>query len=315
MIPVIAVLVIGAVFVSVYLAAFHAPAPRQLPVAVIGAGNQGRVEHILDAAAPGGFRVRAYPTPDAARDALEHREVYAAYDRGAPASSLLIAGANGPGVTATVSAAFGAVVRADSTALEVRDVLPASAGDTRGLSVFYASFGVVLAGFLFGLVTYQTAPRLGCWWRLASLALFGVLSGLVVTLVAGETGFGALPGSFALLALVIVLLGTAAAGVTMVCIGKLGRAALGVAAIVLLTFGNATSGGILPPQYLPAWLHPLSWILPPGIGVRAVQGVAYFHHDALTAALIWLPVWIVVSAAVIYLSDVQRLRWKAPRAS
>ncbi|MFF3917011.1 hypothetical protein ACFYZB_26670 [Streptomyces sp. NPDC001852] len=49
--------------------------------------------------------------------------------------------------------------------------------DTRGLSIFYASFGLILAGYLFGQVTYQVAPRLAFSQRLLSLTVFSPAGG------------------------------------------------------------------------------------------------------------------------------------------
>lgn len=70
--------------------------------------------------------------------------------------------------------------------------------------------------------------------------------------------------------------------------------------------GNASSGGIMPPAYLPAWLRPLSEILPVGVGVRALQGVSRFQDDGLASALVILPVWVLGAALILYLKDVFR---------
>ncbi|GAA0411171.1 ABC transporter permease [Streptomyces luteireticuli] len=306
LLPVAVVLVIGTVFVSVYLAAFHAPKPHDLPVAVVGTQRDAqRVGESLESAVPGGFEVRHYAEEGAAREAIGHRSVFAAYltghGRGGP--KLLYAGANGPSVTGTLTGAFGPVAEAGGHRLAQEDVLPASAGDTRGLAIFYASFGLVLAGYLFGLMTYQAAPALRLRQRLASLAIFGVLGGIIIALLAGGTGFGALPGSFAGIAGITALMAMAAGGATMVFVKWTGPAGSGLASIVLLTLGNSTSGGVMPASYLPGWLHPLSGVLPVGAGVRAVQGLAYFHDDGLGHGIAVLVAWIVVCAGLLYLRD------------
>lgn len=176
-----------------------------------------------------------------------------------------------------------------------------TAGDSRDLSVFYTSFGLVLAGFLFGSVTYQTAPRLQLRWRLLSLATFAVAGGILITLVA--KAFGALPGSFIGVAGVIALMAAATAGASMMFVRLLGGAGVSIGSVVLLVLGNSTSGGSLPTAFLPAWLHPLSRILPVGVGVRALDGLAYFHHDGLVTALVVLSAWIAASVAVLALRD------------
>lgn len=304
LLPALIVLVIGSIFVSVYLAAFQAPQPHRLPVAVVGSSQAlGQVESALDAAQPGGFDVQGYPDLAGARAALAHRDVYAAYITTGTTPELLYAGANGTGVTATVTGAFGALAKADGQQLTAQDVLPSSSGDTRGLSVFYAAFGVILAGFMFGTTTYQLAPRLEYRWRMLSLLTFGALGGVMVALVAGHA-FHALPGPFVGIAGVVALMAIAAGGATMALMRLLGPAGVSLSSVVLLILGNASSGGILPADYLPGWLYPLHAILPVGVGVRTIQGLAYFDHDGLAVGITVLTVWVLVCAVVLYLRDV-----------
>ncbi|CAM5696285.1 ABC transporter permease [Streptomyces griseorubiginosus] len=305
LLPVAIVLVIGSIFVSVFLAAFHAPRPHDLPVAVVGTTQ--RLEQVtggLELGLSGGFEVKRYADENAARHALQDRKVYAAYVTGpGKSATLLYAGANGPSVTSTVTGAFSGVAKANHDRMTVRDIVPASSGDTRGLSVFYAGFGVVLAGFLFGMMTYQMAPRLEYRWRMASLATFGILAGVLVAAMAGSVGFAALPGPFLGIAGIIALMAAAVGSATMTFMRLFGRAGMSLAAVVLLTFGNSTSGGTLPTPYLPDWLHPLSEILPVGVGVRAVQGLSHFNNDGLTAGIVVLVAWILVAAGVLFWLD------------
>jgi hypothetical protein len=313
LLPAVIVLVIGSIFVSVFLSAFHAPRPHDLPVAVVGATEQvERVTGALELGLPGGFDVKRYADESTARRALESRKVYAAYIT-EPGSSaeLLYAGANGPSVTSTVTGAFSAVAQHAGDRLTVRDTLPAPAGDTRGMSVFYAGFGVVLAGFLFGMMTYQIAPRLEYRWRLASLAAFSVAAGLLVAVIAGSVGFSALPGPFLGVSGIIALMAAAVGSATMAFMRLFGRAGMSLAAVVLFTFGNSTSGGTLPTAYLPGWLHPFSEILPVGVGVRAIQGLSHFRNDGLTAGVIVLAVWILIAAAALYWRDARGTRTQA----
>ncbi|THA49444.1 ABC transporter permease [Streptomyces sp. A1136] len=311
LLPVAVVLAIGAIFVSVYLAAFHAPRPHDLPVAVVGTAAQAhRVEDALERAVSGGFDVRPYSREAAAREAVENREIYAAYlpGHGQGNGKLLYAGANGPSVTGTLTAAFAQTTITGARPPVGEDILPVSDGDTRGLSVFYAAFGLVLAGYLFGMMTYQAAPALRFHQRIASLTLFGALGGIIVALLAGDTGYGALPGSFAGTAAVTGLMAMAAGAATMAIVKWTGSAGAAIASVVLLIFGNATSGGVMPASYLPAWLHPLSGVLPVGAGVRALQGMSYFHDDGLWSGLAVLAAWITACVALLYLRDTRGAR-------
>ena len=194
-------------------------------------------------------------------------------------AQLQYAGANGQGVTGTLEGIFGGVAqRSHATLTTTRDVVPA-ARDTRGLGIFYAGFGIVLAGFLFGVIAAQTAPALPLRWRLLSISIFALVAGPTVALIAGSSGFTVLPGSFAANTSVIILLAAAASAGTLLLMRIGGQAGTLLASLVVLILGNATSGGILPAAYLPGWLRPFSEILPPGVGLRAIFGESYFHGD------------------------------------
>ena len=326
LLPALIVLVIGSIFVSVYLAAFHAPKPHRLPVGIVGTAQQAQqLRTGLDAHSPDGFAVTAYPDRAAAASAVEHRTVYAVLDpavlapaaattgagAGTGADTLLYGSANGPSVTALLEGGFAAVAQAGGHSLASQDLAPASSGDTRGLSIFYSAFGLVLAGFLFGTMTYQMAPRLEFRWRMTSLAAFSVVGGLAIAAIAGQV-FGALPGPFLAVAALTGLMAAAVGGTTMALVRLLGPAGVSVSSVLMLILGNATSGGILPPAFLPALLRPLSEILPVGVGVRAVQGLAYFHGNGVEAGVGVLALWTAVSVGLLYWRDAGIIGAEAP---
>lgn len=304
--PVITVLTIGLVFVSVFLAAFHTPQAHRLPVAVAASDKTAALFDVrLQRVSPDAFQVDRYPDDASARRAVEHRRAYAALlaDGGKP--GIVYAGANGPAVSALVAPLGSLCAPACHTAeqkLPVTDILPLSRGDSRGLSVFYASFGLVLAGFLFGQMTYQVAPRLSFGQRLCSLTLFAVVGGLAATLIA-STAFGAIPGPFLGIAGLVVLMAGAVAAATVLLIRVFGPAGVPLASIFMLVMGNATSGGVLPPEFLPGWLRPLASVMPAGVGVRALDGIAYFHHDGLTSGILVLSAWIALCVTALYFLD------------
>ncbi|WP_147481215.1 hypothetical protein [Streptomyces shenzhenensis] len=144
-----------------------------------------------------------------------------------------------------------------------------------------------------------------------SLALFSVLGGVIVALITGSLAFAALPGPFLGIAGIVALMAAAVGGATMLCMRLFGKAGMSVASVVLLTFGNATSGGTLPSAYLPDWLHPLSGILPVGVGVRALQGISHFNNAGLAAGIAVLAAWTAAAAALLYWRDVRDGRRRA----
>ncbi|MET7495534.1 ABC transporter permease [Streptomyces sp900116325] len=302
----ISVLTIGLVFVSVFLAAFHTPQAHRLPVAVAASDKAAAQFDVrLQRVSPDGFQVDRYPDNASARWAVEHRQAYAALlaDGGEP--KIVYAGANGPAVSALVAPLASLCTpgcRSAEEKLPVMDILPLSSGDSRGLSVFYASFGLVLAGFLFGQMTYQVAPRLSFRQRVSSLALFAVVGGLATALIA-STAFGAIPGPFLGIAGLVALMAGAVAAATILLIRIFGPVGVLLSSIFMIVMGNASSGGVLPPEFLPGWLKPLASVMPPGVGVRALDGIAYFHHDGLVSGVVVLSAWIALCIAALYFLD------------
>ncbi|MEU9991461.1 hypothetical protein AB0E10_32595 [Streptomyces sp. NPDC048045] len=300
-VPVITALLVGAAFIAVFLAAFHAPTSHRLPLGIAASdAAAARVELAVNDLDGQAMSFHRYPDAAAARSAIRRDDVPAALVTDTHRRlTLMVAGAQGPSATgslqATLTAALGHPV-------PVTDVVPLDSRDSRGLSIFYSSFGVVLAGYLFAVSSYQIAPRMALAARVAGMAAFSVASGLVVASIAC-LALGAIPASFATTAVISALLAFALAASASLIMRACGPAGIPLASIALLILGNASSGGILPPQYLPAWLAPLAHAMPPGIAVRALRDAAYFHSAHLSAGLTLLAGWTVASLTVHYALD------------
>ncbi|MEU1404991.1 ABC transporter permease [Streptomyces sp. NPDC005728] len=300
LVPVATALAIGTAFVAVYLAAFHAPSVRHQPLGIAASDKvAARAELALNNAAPDGYTFYRYPDAEAARQAVTHDEVPAALVADSRGTRILVAGAQGP---STVSSLATAMTAAVGKPLPVKDVQPLAAGDSRGLSVFYAAFGVVLAGFLFAVSSYQIAPRLRFAARVTSMLVFSAASGVMVALIA-HTAMNALPAPFAVICVVVGLLAWASAAAAGLLLRVFGPLGMPVASVVLLILGNAASGGILPATFLPAWLSPLASVMPPAAAVRGLRGAAYFHDAHLTGAMLTLAAWGLGCLTLQYVLD------------
>jgi hypothetical protein len=306
-VPALVATVIGLAFVVVFLDAFHAAQPHDLRVGVVGSAAQvEQVRSALDQATPGHFLVTGVADEPAARAAVLQHDLYGVYLPGTP-SRLLTAGANGQGVTMTLTQAFTPVAQQAGGALQPEDLAPLAPGDSRGLGIFYAAFGVVLGGFLFGIQTYSAAPKLPLRWRVVSILLFAVVSGLLVAWAA-DVLYAAVPAGFGTVALLVGLLALAVAAPAALVLRTIGSAGTFVTSLALVILGNASSTGNLPDAYLPPWLAPLAGVLPPGVAVRALRGATYFADDGVTRAYWVLGLWAVVPLLLIGALDAFRRR-------
>ncbi len=301
--PALVAVLVGCLFLVVQLSIATTATPRDLPVGVVGSAEQvGRVRAEVAAAQPDALRLVELPDAAAAERAVRRDEVRGAVVLDGPAPELLTAGAHGQGVTETLTQALTPVVQQAGQQLTVTDVVPLTPQDTRGRAVDHLAFAVVLGGFLFGITSYQVAPRLSLRLRLGSSALFAVAAGLTGAGLA-VLAFDAVPGSALVVGGVVTLLALAAGAVAAVCLRLLGGVGTFVATAVLLILGAATSTGSDPAEYLPAWAAPLAHVLPSGVAVQGLRDAVYFAGDGVPRAVAVLALWSVLPFAVIALVD------------
>jgi hypothetical protein len=116
-------------------------APRDIPVGVVGPSPavQATTAH-LRASVPGAFELRDYPSTQAARTAIRHRDVYGALVVGGGAPTVLEASAASPAVAQLLTSVGGKLAAAQAAATgtqpaapRVLDLVPTSSEDPKGL--------------------------------------------------------------------------------------------------------------------------------------------------------------------------------------
>ena len=306
--PALVAVAIGALLIVVYLAAFPAAEPHGLPVGVVGDDARvTEVDRALERDQAGAVRLVELDGAAAAERAVRAGAVYGALVLDGPAPQLLVAGAHGQSVTQDLTDLLGPVAGGQLT---VSDVAPLVPGDAQGRAIDSTAFGVVLGGFLFGITSYQVAPKLRLRLRLLSAVLFAAAAGLVGA-VLSVTAFDAVPAGFWEVAGLVTLLGLACGAAAALALRLLGAAGTFVATAVLLTIGAATSTGSSPAEYLPGWLEPLAHVLPPGIAVQALRGAAYLSGDEVGRAVVVLGLWSAVPFLLIAVLDAASRRRSA----
>ncbi len=304
-----AVLVVGVLllqlgFVLSYIGAFHAPVPREVPLAVVvpagaPAGTADSLVAQLNGLDGSPLDATAYDTEDAARRAIADREVDGAFLSGAGTQDvLLVAGAEGGAVSSALEQVLTGVDASRSRTLTTSDVLPAGDGDARGLSAFYLAVGWVVGGYLVAAIIgissgSRPLTRGRGATRLAALAVYALLSGVGGTLVAGPV-LGALDGHLVALSVFGALLVVAVGAFTMALQVWTGLVGIGLAIVLFVVLGNPSAGGAYPAPLLPPFWAAIGPWLPPGAGTAAVRGIAYFGGAGVAQA-----VWVLVAYAVL----------------
>ncbi|MEV4675032.1 MULTISPECIES: hypothetical protein [Actinomadura] len=298
-----AVFLLGAAFIASYVGGLHAPHPHRLPVAVVGPPDAAaRVGAALDRQGDQ-FDTRGYPTAEAARRAIRHRDVYGAY---VPQQGrLLVTTAFGPATSGLLRGAFAQVAASSGQTLAVQDVVPADPGDSEGLVPFYLVIAWIVSGYLVaaivGLYRGMAArtPR-DAVVRVLAFAVYSAAVGAAGTLIV-ETGYGYLPGHPWLLTGVGALCVFAIAVATAAAESLLGIIGTALAIVVFVVLGNPAAGGPWPLQMLPGFWRDVGPWLPNWAGTEAVRNAVYFDGNDLARPLIVLGCYAAAGIVLVLL--------------
>ncbi|MDH2391485.1 ABC transporter permease [Streptomyces sp. HNM0663] len=302
---VIGVLALQLLFIASYIGALHHPDPKDVKVAVVAPPQAAEQAIERLRALPGDpLDPRALTDEQDARGQMLQRDIDAALliDPRSTEDTLLTASGQGAAETRALIRIFEQVERAQQRTLAVEDVAPASAGDAGGLSSFYLVVGWCVGGYLCAAVLAisagaRPANSSRALLRLAVMALYSVVSGLLGAVIAGPV-LGALPGSVAALwglgALVVFAVGAA----TLALQSLFGIVGIGLAILLVVIAGNPSAGGAVPGPLLPDFWRSIGPALPPGAGTWTARSIAYFLGNAVMGPLLVLSAWAAVGTSI-----------------
>ena len=323
---VLGVLLLQLGFIASYLGAFHDPKPRNIPIAVVApagapAGAVDQAVARLNQLPGHPLKARAASDAAAARALLNDRTVYGVLLLGSGSSDQLqVASAAGAAVSTALVSVVGRVDQSQGRTLVATDVIPAGRGDARGLSAFYLVVGWMVGGYLVAAIlgiargSRPTSPTRGVL-RLATLALYAIISGLGGALIA-ETILSALSGHFLALWWLGALLVFAVGAFTMALQVLLDIVGIALAILIFVVLGNPSAGGAYPAVLLPPFWSAIGPWLPPGAGTEAVRTIVYFPAASVSRPLWTLGAYALVGVVVTMLVAAMRpkLRPEPPPA-
>lgn len=252
------------------------------------------------------LHARAATTESEARRLMARRDVSGALIVSASgADRMLVTSAGGGAVSQALETIAGRVESSQHRTVTVQDIIPAAAGDARGLSGFYVVVGWAVGGYLVSSILgiaggARPANRSRAIIRLLALASYAIVSGLGGALIA-HAWYSALPHHFFRLWGLGTLLVFAVGAFTMACQVLLGILGIGVAILLFVVLGNPSAGGAYPSSLLPTFWAKIGPYLPPGAGTDAVRSIVYFSDAKIARDLLVLAVYAVVGVVVTYL--------------
>jgi len=284
-----------------YLSIGHAPAPHNLPVAVVAAADQQesvrqQIEH------GGSFRVTFATDAGQIRSDILRKDVYGGLDLSGATPHLYIASAAGTGASNAIRSAFTAVinnrvaqnvkkleaaggpvplstVQQLTSPAAITDVAPLPGSDTTGGSVGLLiqalALGATVAALGLGrLVDRRRRSLVQGASHVAMMVLYSVASAAVVLMVAGWFGVPA-SGSRWSLFLSFLLVSLAITGSTAAFVSLFGPAG-SLVGTLYFTLGVIISGSSILPEFLPTAGRVFGQALPTGAGVAAIRDSLYF---------------------------------------
>ncbi|MFB6839007.1 hypothetical protein [Streptomyces sp. NPDC056361] len=292
-----------------YLGAFHAPAPHDLRVDVVGSGPTTQVlAQTLQDKGAGALDVRTVADRATAVTALRTQDSFGAYIPGEK-PELLVASASSDTSAMAVEKVFTKVAAGQDAPLKVTDVTPVASGDPTGQGVFFLLVALSIGAYASVAVIGGAGSVLPMRIRALLAAGTSLVVSLVGTLFAGpvfhlvDRGLG---GVWAMSWLY-------AAGILLVGVGLhtfLRRwTTLGVMVLfVMLNF--TSSGGIYRPELQPGFFGALHAFWNGAGFVEGVRGHVYFDGHAVGGHLLTLSLWLLAGIALVVTAGLAEARRK-----
>jgi hypothetical protein len=267
-------------------------APRDLPVGVAGSGAVARgIETRLEQRR-GAFDVHRYRDAAQARAAILDRDVYGAFVATGGDIAVLTASAASPAVAQLLREAAG-------PGAQVRDVVPATADDPRGVAISAIGLPIVIGGIVTGVLTVLIAPRSR---RQFGLLLAGAAFAALVAVAILQGWLDVIRGGWLANAGTISLAVLAIGATVAALMAWMGPPGIAVGAVLMALVGNPLSGISSAPELLPSAAGTIGQLMPPGAAGNMLRSTAFFDgadaapHAAVLAA--WaLPALLALAVA------------------
>ncbi|GAA5004546.1 hypothetical protein [Kitasatospora paranensis] len=283
-----------------YQAAFHAPHPHHLEVAVVGTSPQAHaLAGRLQSEAGDALRVSTAPTADDARARLMDRALVGAYVPDARAPQLLVAAADSDTSATAAEQVFTKVAAAQGHPLDVRNITPLASGDPTGQGLFFLMVALSIGSYASVAVIGGAGAVLALRWR-ALLALgVSVAVSAIGTVLAGpvfhiaDHSLAALWAMSWLYSAAIVAIGTALHTV-------LGRWTTLTLMVLFVMLNFTSSGGIFRPELQNGFFGGLHAFWNGAGFVEGARSLLYFDARAgFGGHLATLLVWLAAGAAAL----------------
>ncbi|MBT1188929.1 hypothetical protein HET69_34325 [Streptomyces sp. CJ_13] len=297
--------VMQCLFTVNYMSSAHEPVATDMPFGAVGpspllAATQRNLS----------LKVSQYPDEQAAKDAIDRAEIYGALIPGPSSNTLLVVPTLSDVAPLDLAANFEVAAKKLGQPLAVQQYAPhpLAKKDPFGLVPSLMLIPLLVGGYMASTMLRAVTGSATGRRRLTAILGFSVLAGLLVNLVVGLWLRGYPLEKFWIVWPILSLVIAGVAAVAAVLQKLLGAAGTLVTVIVVMLFGNPSSGGANGVPYLPAFWTDIGPFLPPRNAYILLRNTIYFDGHGTTQALVVLLLYLAVPAIALALLDRFRTR-------
>ena len=299
--PVALALILTALFSVTYMSSGHAPVANDMPFGVVGSTS-------LAKAAQGdlfSLDITKYPNENAATDAMDQGKIYGALIANGSSNQLIVVSSISDLSPGDIANNFENAAKKSGETVTVKSYTPTPLAPKDPFALVVATLltALLIGGYMSAALLTTAVGSASGRWRGLWLVGFAIITGLVVDLIATYWLEGLPSKSFWIVWPIVSLIILVVALVAAVLRRVLGPVGIFVTVIVILQFGNPSSGGSNGAPYLPSFWHDLGPFLPPRNAYVLLRNAVYFDGHGIGQALTVLLVYLVVAAVAIGFLD------------
>ena len=279
-----------------YMDASHQPVATNLPFGVTGSSPiLASAEHRFS------LKVTHYPNEAAVKKAIGEAKLYGALipaaTAGAPDTLIVVPSASDL-APLDLAVQFEHAAKATGMPLRIQpyEPVPLASKDPFGLVESLMLLPLLIGGYVSAAMAKAATGIAAARWRNATLLGFAIVAGLVVDLIACIWLKGFPTSSFWIVWPICSLIVAVVAVVCTLLQHLIGAAGTLLTVIVIVLFGNPSSGGANGVPYLPAFWRDIGPYLPPRNAYILLHQTIYFHGHGTSLALTILLIYLAAAA-------------------
>ncbi|KQS07423.1 hypothetical protein ASG04_14930 [Curtobacterium sp. Leaf183] len=281
-----------------YLGAFHAPAPKDLPVGIVGQGATTQVfaQTVTDQS-DGALVAHVVPDAASAERQVRDRDLAAVYAPTSTSATLYVSTAASETTATAAQKVFLPIAYGQHLPFTVVDVVPTGEQDTTGQGLFFLLVALSVGGYASAIAVAAFATRLGAvWTAVVGLGTAAVVAGIGV-LVAGPV-YGVITTHQWQVFLFAWMYDAVIVGLGIGLHPLLGRWTTPVLTMLFVMLNFTSSGGIFQPAFQPGFFAALNTFWSGAAWLQAAQDLQYFPGASLGRSSLVLSLWLVAAVVL-----------------